>query len=268
VSVALSRLWRPVPPRRPPTAADFFWQADRLRRAGHYTDAAQLVKRGLRLDPTSITGHLLAAYLHAARRTVEPARHEFQWVLVRDPSHPRALLGLARLALETGDLDGGRETLHRALRAFPDFPEARALLDALETPAPAAAPARLDRLRMPGAALGLLALGGDGTVLAASPDDVADVAGALCRTVSLAAAALRRAGLGTLRRGVVDSGAASHFFRSDGGLILAVWLPRGTSNTQGLLEVNRLWAAAQHELTVTNDRAAAAVVPVPARRGP
>ena len=268
MSAVLNRLWRPTSPRRPPTAADLFGQAARLRRAGRYADAAQLVNRGLRLDPRSMTGHLLAAYLHAASRTVEPARQEFQWVLERDPLHPRALLGLARLALEAGDLDGGREILVRALRAYPDFPEARALLDGLamhRTAATTPAPARLDRLRVPTGALALLALGGDGTVMAATPDAVADAAPHITRTVGLAAATLQRAGFGALRRGVVESAAARHFFRTDGTLTLTVWVPRTIHITQGLLEVNRLWAAAQHQLAVANDTIAAGSVPAPAR---
>jgi tetratricopeptide (TPR) repeat protein len=268
VSAVLRRLWRPPVPRRPETAADLFGRADRLRRAGRYGDAAELVGRGLRLDPASITGHLLAAYLHAACRTVEPARQEFQRVLERDPAHPRALLGLARLALEAGDLDGGREALVRALRAYPDFPEAKALLEGLAVRPPVAAPtpARLDRLRVPAGAEALLALGGDGAVIVARPGAAAGGAAHLARAVGLAVAALQRAGLGTLRRGVVETAAARNFFRADGTLTLAVWLPRTTHITQGLLEVNRLWAAAQHELAVAGDEAATTTAPADPRR--
>lgn len=256
MSAVLSRLWRPMASRRSPTPAALFGQAARLRRVGRYADAAELVSQGLSLDPASITGHLLAAYLHAASRKVEPARQEFQWVLERDPLHPRALLGLARLALEAGDFDGGRETLVRALRAYPDFPEARALLDGLATRQPTAAPARLDRLRVPPGAQALLALGADGTVMVATPAAAADGAPHVTRTMGLATAALQRAGFGALRRGVVESAASRHFFRADGTLVLAVWVPRTIHITQGLLEVNRLWAAAQHQLAVANDKGA------------
>ena len=89
MTAVLRRLWRPAVARRPETAAELLGQADRLRRVGRFGEAAQLVARGLSLDPASITGHLLAAYLHVARRTVEPAKQEFRWVLERDPSHPR-----------------------------------------------------------------------------------------------------------------------------------------------------------------------------------
>src|SRR5262245_2714708 len=167
MTAVLERLWRPGGRRRIPT--DLFGQADRLRREGRYAEAATLVTSGLALDPNSLTGHLLAAYLHAALRTIEPAKREFRWVLSRDPVHPRALLGLARLALEEGDLVGCRECLSSALRAYPYFPEARAVLDGLtaspRNAAPAAAPARLERVRLPGAARALVVMDAHGQVL-------------------------------------------------------------------------------------------------------
>jgi predicted regulator of Ras-like GTPase activity (Roadblock/LC7/MglB family) len=269
VTVVLHRLWRPAVARRPETAAELFGRADRLRRAARYGEAAQLVNRGLGLDPASVTGHLLAAYLHVGRRTVEPAKREFRWVLARDASHPRALLGLARLAVEEGDLDGGRETLLRALRAYPDFPEAQALLDGMATRRPASPPARprLDRLRLPAAARALFVLGGDGAVIAARPEAAADGGRHIARAAGLATAALQRAGFGALRRGIVEGADEAHYLRVDATLTLAVALPRTTHITQGLLEVNRLWAAAQHELAVAKDDiAAGATASASARR--
>jgi tetratricopeptide (TPR) repeat protein len=268
VTAVLGRLWRPAVSRRPETAAELLGQCDRLRRAGRFGEAAQLVVRGLSLDPASLTGHLLAAYLHVARGTVEPAKQEFRWVLERDPSHPRALLGLARIALEEGDLEGGREALVRALRAYPDFPEAQALLDGLATRQPTPPPARprLDRLRLPASARALLALGGDGAVIAARPEAAAGGGRRIARAARLAAAALRRAGFGALRRAIVEDAEEAHFLRADATLTLAVALPRATHVTQGLLEINRLWAAAQHELAVARDAVAGATAPASARR--
>jgi tetratricopeptide (TPR) repeat protein len=268
VTVRLRRLWRPVGPGHPRTAAELFGAADRLRRAGHDTEALPLVVRGLRLDPASVTGHLLAAYLHVARRTIEPAKREFRWVLERDPAHPRALLGLARIALEEGDLDGGREALVRALRAYPDFPEAQALLDGLAARPPAPAPARprLDRLRLPAAAGALFVLDGDGAVLAARPESAVEHGRHVARAVTLAEATLRRARLGVLRRGIVAGADETHFLRVDATLTLVLALPRATHITQGLLEVNRLWAAAQHELIIAKDGAAEAPARASTRR--
>jgi tetratricopeptide (TPR) repeat protein len=268
VTVGLGRLWRPAGARRPETAAELFGQADRHRRAGRYGEAAQLVARGLSLEPSSITGHLLAAYLHVARRMVEPAKQEFRWVLEHEASHPRALLGLARLVLEEGDLEGCREALVRALRAYPEFPEAQALLDSLAAhrPTPPPAQPRLDRLRLPAAARALFVLGRDGAVIAARPDAAATTGRRLARAAGLATATLRRAGFGTLRRGIVEDAAEAHFLRADATLTLAVALPRTTQITQGLLEINRLWAAAQHELAVAKDHLAQATASASTRR--
>jgi len=258
VTAVLERLLHPGGRRRNPT--DLFGQADRLRREGRYAEAATLVASGLALDPNSITGHLLAAYLHAAQRTVEPAKREFRWVLGRDPVHPRALLGLARLALEEGDLVGCRECLSSALRAYPDFPEARAVLDALSSASPAnaapsAAPARLERVRLPGPARALVVVDAQGQVLAERPE-VEDAGPRLARIAGLAGAALQRAGFGPLRRAIIDDHEQTEFVRADGTLTLGLALPRTTAIPQGLLEVNRLWGTVQHELSVTRDERA------------
>jgi len=260
----LARLLRPGGRRRNP--ADFFGQADRLRRGGHYAEAATLVASGLALDPNSVTGHLLAAYLHVAQRTIEPAKREFRWVLGRDPAHPRALLGLARIALEEGDLVGCRECLTSALRAYPDFPEARAVLDALTTPPPptsssAAAAPRLERVRLPGAARALVVVDGEGRALVARPASE-EAAPRLARIAGLAGAALRRAGFGPLRRAILEDHEQTEFVRADAALTLALALPRTTPIPQGLLEVNRLWGAVQHELAVAHDEK-----PVPSPEG-
>ena len=262
------RLWRPGLARRERTAAELFGHADRLRRAGRHAEAAALVARGLEQDPVSVTGHLLAAYLHVARRTTEPARQEFQWVLDREASHPRALLGLARIALEEGDVDGGRAALVRALHAYPDFPEAQALLDGLATPRAAPPPGRprLDRLRLPPAARALVVLAGDGSVVAAQPESASEEGLRLARSANLAAAALQRAGLGPLRRVIVAATDALHILRADATLALAVRLPPATPLTQGLLEINRLWAAAQHELAIARNDVVEAAAPADARR--
>jgi tetratricopeptide (TPR) repeat protein len=264
----LERLWSPGRRRRSRTPAELFALADRLRREGRPGEAARMVAAGLTQAPDNLTGHLLAARLHVAARTLEPARREFAWVLARDPAHPRALLGLARLALEEGDVDGCRQLLGRALRRHPDFPEAQALLGALTARPPAPAPAhRLERLRPPPLARAFVAAGPGGDVIAAQPVSAKADGDRLARAVALAGAVLRSARLGPLRRVVVVDDDAAWFARTDAGLTLALALPRPTHVTQGLLEVNRLWAAARHELAVRADPApGAAMVSEAARR--
>lgn len=260
----LRRLW--TTRRAPLTVARALRRAEQRRREGRYTEAGALVARVLELDPDNLHAHLLAGYLHAARRAPAPAKAEFRWVLGHDANHPRALMALARIALEENDAAVCHDLLRRALRCYPDFPEAAALLDVLrarETSAAAGAPlptsARFDRLRLPGGARALVVARAGGALVAAVPtaDDATDVAEAVARALRLAGGALGRAGLGALHRAIVDDERGSVFIRTDVGLIVALTLPRATDPRRGLLDVNRAWAAALHELGL----AAAAATP-------
>jgi tetratricopeptide (TPR) repeat protein len=263
----LSRIWAP---RGNLTMVEAFRRADRYRREGRFPQAVEMVTYGLRLDPSSLTGHLLAAYLHAASRTMAPAKAEFQWVLSRDPNHARALLGLARIAFEEGDVEACRSFLARALRFYPEFPEAKALLDAVASrpvapPAPvvpvaSATPAAVDRLRLPAHARALVLARPDGALLAVRPADVdgAPLAATIAHILGVAAATMTRAGFAAIRRAIVEDEAEALFIRTDGTLVLSLALPRTTQITQGLLEVNRLWAGARLEA----EASAPPVVPV------
>jgi tetratricopeptide (TPR) repeat protein len=241
---------------------DALRRAEERRREGRYTEAAELVARALELDPDNLHAHLLAAYLHAARRAPGPAKAEFEWVLNHDHTHARALLGLARIALEEGDAAACHDLLRRALRFYPDFPEATALLAAVRTRRAEAPPAshpsaphspahpRVDRLHLPGTGRALIIGRADGGLIASQPvaKDAKDVAEALAHMLRLAATALERAGLGPLHRAIVDDGHDAVFTRTDGELVVSLALPRATDPTQGLLDVNRLWSATLHEL--------------------
>jgi hypothetical protein len=265
--------WTPRGGRGPLTVIEALRRAEQRRREGRYVEAAHLVTRALTLDPDNLTAHLLAAYLHAARRAPAPAKEEFGWVLARDPHHARALLGLARVALEEGEAPACRDLLRRALRFYPDFPEAAALMEAVRAraaaPPPAeAAPAapRVQRLRLPGTGRALLVARGDGGLIAAQPaaPEAAAAAEALARTLRLAAAALARAGLGAVHRAIVHDGRDAVFTRTDGELVVSLALPRASDPRQGLLDVNRLWSAALHELGLGGAAPPAAAIPTPA----
>ena len=251
----LRRIWGGHGRHRQPTTVEAFQRADRYRRVGRYGEAVELVTYGLTLEPNNVTGHLLAGYLHHAARTLDAARQEFGWVLAHDPYHARALLGLARLAFEQGDVAGCHDLLRRALRYYPDFPEARALLDGIVTPrpaepAPAREGARLDRLRLPATGRALLIARHDGHVLAARPGGPQDgeSSARLAQVLRLAAATLTRSGCGPLHRAILEDDADALFVRTDGDLFVSLALPRTLEVPQGLLEVNRLWAGALHEL--------------------
>jgi tetratricopeptide (TPR) repeat protein len=241
----LSRMWAP---RRALTMVEAFRRADQFRREGRLPEAMKMVAHGLRLDPDNVTGHLLAAYLHAAGRAMAPAKTEFQWVLARDPNHARALLGLARIALEEGELAECRKLLGRALRFYPDFPEAQAVLDAVVTPRAGAPPVAVtmtvDRLRLPENGRSLVMARHDGALVATGPGAVDETprAAAFARLLGVAGAALARCGFGAVRRAIVEDAEDAVFTRTDGRMFVALTLPRTTATTQGLLEVNRVWA--------------------------
>ena len=250
----LKRLW--ARRRTPRAVAEALRRAEQRRREGRYAEASALVAHVLELEPQNLHAHLLAAYLHVAQRTPAPAKAEFRWVLGHDANHPRALLGLARIALEENDVRVCHDLLRRALRLYPEFPEAAALRDALHAreisaPVPQHTPAaRMERLRLPGGGRALIVGRADGGLIAALPmaDDAKDVAEAVARVLRLAAGALERAGLGVLHRAIVDDDHDALFTRTDGELVASLALPRATDPTQGLLDVNRLWSTALHEL--------------------
>jgi len=141
---------------KPRSAATMFRLADQYRHEGRYEEAADLIAEGLRVSPNIAVGHLLDAYLHVVFREMPAAKTSFRRVLSLDPYHPRALFGLARIALEEGDIEGCRPFLDRAIQYFPDFPEAKALQEMVATwSAPAVAtPSAVgaintERLRLP-----------------------------------------------------------------------------------------------------------------------
>jgi tetratricopeptide (TPR) repeat protein len=242
----LSRFLTP----RSPSVAELFRRADRLRREGRYGEATSLVEEGLRRAPTSAAGHLLAGYLHLAAREVGPAREAFQTALALDPDHPRALLGLARIAIEAGDPDAARPALARALLYHPDFPEARALEEMLAnwTPAPAdpsgaQAPPIGAPARLPGDGRDPILARLDGTVIFAQCGEGREsvLVQHVVQVVRIASATLTRAGLGALRHGVIEGAKASTYLQTDVGLVLALTLPSGAPIADGLSELERLW---------------------------
>ncbi len=234
---------------RGPSAADLFRRADRLRREGRHDEAVALVEDGLRRSPRSAAGHLLAGYLHLASRRIDRARDAFQSVLALDQDHPRALLGLARIAIESGDADAARPYLERALRYHADFPEARALEEMIAswTPRqiePSRTAAAEHGLRLPPGARDPILARLDGGIVFSECDATREAAVAqhLVQIARIAGATLSRAGLGSLRRGAIEAARESTYLQADVGLVLAVTLPSGTAVGDGMAEVGRLWA--------------------------
>lgn len=247
----LERVLHGIVPSRGPSAAELFRRADRLRQDGQYAEASELVDAGLRRAPNSAAGHLLAAYLHLAAREIGPAREAFQTVLSLEPVHPRALLGLARIAIEEGDPDTARPYLARALEYHTDFPEARALEEMLSSwtatsgdGVRAAQDAAIaDGVQLAAGSRDPILVRLDGTVLFAQCDEsrAAAIAPHVVQIARIAAATLSRAGLGPLRHGAIAGAGGSTYLQSDGAQVLAVALPPDTAAADGLAEVGRLW---------------------------
>ena len=261
----LSRIWDAIASlTRPPNAATLFRRADLYRQEGRFEEAAELVAEGLRLAPNNGVGHLLSAYLHLAFRQIGPAKSELQFVLQADPYHPRALLGLAKIALEERDLAACRPFLDKALQYYPDFPEARALQEmvagwatAMAAPgrppaAYAGPPLQVEKLKPPAGGREFVLTQADGTLVFSQQGDkdAEDLAAHVTQVYRIASATLQRAGLGALRRGIVQAATETSFFRSNDRLILALSFPQDVKLGFGLLETDKLWTNSLRELGV------------------
>ena len=83
----------------------------------------------------------------------------------------------------------------------------------------------------------------DGTLVFAqgSEDRQRHLSMHMTQVYRIASATLARAGLGAMRRGVIEGSSEMTFLRSDGGVILGVALPREIEVGGGLVQVGRLW---------------------------
>ena len=183
----LERLWRPRGAPGEAADATASAQADRRRRGGRYAEAAHA--RGSAGWPstpaTSPATCSRRTCTWPGGRSSRPSRSS-GGCSGRDPSHPRALLGLARIALEEGDLDGVPRGARARAARLPGFPGGAARCSTRSprrrerrrrTPAP---PVGWTRLRMPGAARALIVVRADGARSRRSrPDDAKDVGRAL-----------------------------------------------------------------------------------------
>ena len=232
--------------RRAPSAA-LFRQADRYRNEGRYEEASRLVSQGLAQDPDSRVGYLLSAYLHVANRQTDRAKTDFKRVLALDPYHPRALLGMAKICLEEQDQEGAKALLNCALQYYADFAEAQALRDMVESwsqpstsPSKARGSSPVDRVDAP--AHDFVMMRPDGTTLhvRADGDHGGQLAQHAIQVVRMASATTSRAGLGTLQRGAIDTGAQTTFLLSDLDLIISATFGGTVEMEEGFAHVARL----------------------------
>jgi predicted regulator of Ras-like GTPase activity (Roadblock/LC7/MglB family) len=92
----------------------------------------------------------------------------------------------------------------------------------------------------------------DGTLVFSQQDDkdAEDLAGHVTQVYRIASATLQRAGLGALRRGIVQAATETTFFRSNDKLILALSFPQDVKVGFGLLETDKLWINSLRELGI------------------
>ena len=176
-----------------------------------------------------------------------------------DQEHPRR----AELPLEERDLAACRPFLDKALQYYPDFPEARALQEMVagwadvgvpagQRPAYAGPPLAMERLKPPAAGREFVLTQADGTLVFSQQGDkdAEDLAAHVTQVYRIAAATLARAGLGALRRGIVQATTETTFFRSNDRLILALTFPQDVKIGFGLLETDKMWTNSLRELGV------------------
>src|SRR6266849_6645344 len=244
--------------RQPETIVAMFRQASRHRDAGRFEEASELVERGLKLDPANIVGHLMAGSLHAVFRDMDRAKAEFERVLTLDPVQPRALLGLARIAMEQDENDHSAELLRRALGRYPDFPEAAALLAVVTAVAPAR-PARPshpapvvqpDRLRVPSESRETLIARADATLVFAQPRSPrsGELATRTAHLHRLATALLERAGLGALHHALIEGAAETPYVRTGVDALLSLSFGRDLETATALTNLERVWTNWRAEL--------------------
>jgi len=245
--------------RQPETVMAMFRQAGRYRDAGRFEEAVELVERGLRADANNIVGHLMAGSLHAVFRDMDRAKAEFERVLTLDPVQPRALLGLARIAMEQDENARSAELLRCALGRYPDFPEAAALLAVVTTAAPArpsrpSSPAPVvqpDRLRVPSESRETVIARSDSTLVFAQPRGPrsGELATRTAHLQRLAAALVARAGLGALHHAIIEGAAETTYLRTDGDAMLSLTFGRDIETAAALTHLERVWTNCRAELS-------------------
>ena len=247
--------------RRRPTSAHMFRKAQRLRDEGRLQDANELVEAALRRDPGNVVGHLLAGSLSMALRETGQARTSFERVLALDPTQPRALLGLARLALEEGETATCRDLLTRALTRYPDFPEARALLEiarglTVDVNSKRAATTttngavRSERLQLPAECREAMFVQSDASLVFAEPRGPRSeaAAAAAVKLARVATAMLERAGFGPLRHAVIEGAAETTYVRADDTALLTLAFDYDVKAETAVAHLERVWGSCRSEL--------------------
>lgn len=90
-------------------------RAHQLYDEGHYDDALEVLREGLKLYPQSVDLHVGVGYARLAREEYAWARRSFEQALVLDAEHEDALAGLAEALLRFGYRDAALRVLQQLL---------------------------------------------------------------------------------------------------------------------------------------------------------
>ena len=113
-------------------------------------------------------------------------------------------------------------------------------------------PIQVEKLKPPAGGREFVLTQADGTLVFSQQGDkdAEDLAAHVTQVYRIASATLQRAGLGALRRGIVQAVTETTFFRSNDKLILALSFPQDVKVGLGLLETDKLWTNSLRELGV------------------
>jgi tetratricopeptide (TPR) repeat protein len=95
-----------------------------------YQDALMAIDDAAEVDPEDLLPDILAGELFLEKYNATEARESFRPVLERNPRHPRALLGQARI-LDFEGVGGSVQLVQQALEVNPRYADARAFLASL-----------------------------------------------------------------------------------------------------------------------------------------
>jgi predicted regulator of Ras-like GTPase activity (Roadblock/LC7/MglB family) len=152
------------------------------------------------------------------------------------------------VAIEEGDLDGSKDLLDRALQFYADFPEALALRNLVESWSSATIPVREPALltacdvELGASARDFLITREDGSPVSSriAGERAMVVAEHTTRVCRMASATLRRAGLGPLRGGVVETQAGRTLLVSEARLILSASFDLDIETRVGVAQIERM----------------------------
>ncbi len=117
-------------------AQAMFSKGEKLFLQGRLDDALKTFREGLPHMPRSAVAHTYSGLVLLQQDQIAPAIAELRLATAADPNFVRAHVGLGVALAHSGDFDGARQSLQRALQLEPANAEARFDLDLIDRNAP------------------------------------------------------------------------------------------------------------------------------------